>query len=475
MYSSLFLILTAFLCCFLLTPVVRWLSLRVGLVDRPDPVRKIHAAPTPRLGGVAIALSYAAAFAVLICLPLQAGHIVRENVPLVWRLLPAVAVVFMTGVIDDIRNLRPWQKLLGQSIASALAWIAGVRILGIAGYSTESWWSLPVTMLWLIGCANSFNLIDGLDGVAAGIGLLAGLTAFVAAALQDNVALALAIAPLIGCLLGFLRYNFNPASIFLGDCGSLFIGFLLGCYAVIWSQKSATILGMVAPLIALAVPLLDTTVALARRVLRNCPVFSPDRGHIHHRLLELGLTPRRVALSLYAAAGLAAALSLLSQIAERRYAGLIVVVFCLGALAGVRALGILEFDVARQVLFPDSFRRIVDRHIALRQVETSLERAATLEEIWAIICARARDFGFLNVRLYVLGEMREAQPPDGYVRDCWQVRVPIGSAGYIDFEHSHYDEPHMVAPFIEVVCRRLTAVLPAREVGARRAGAARAG
>src|SRR5437764_1589081 len=136
------------------------------------------------------------------------------------------------------------------------------------------------------------NLIDGLDGLASGIGLFASATALLAALLQNNIALAYATVPLVGCLLGFLRFNFNPATIFLGDCGSLFIGFLLGCYGVLWSQKSATILGMTAPLMALSIPLLDTTIAIIRRFVRQQPIFSGDRDHIHHRLLDRGLTPR---------------------------------------------------------------------------------------------------------------------------------------------------------------------------------------
>ena len=156
--------------------------------------------------------------------------------------------------------------------AGAAYW-AGIHIQALAGYALAghglagsaagAWWNLPVTILWLIACTNAINLIDGVDGLATGVGLFATITTLIAALLQHNTALALATVPLAGCLLGFIRYNFNPASIFLGDCGSLFIGFLLGCYAVVWSQKAATILGMTAPLMALSIPLLDLAVANA--------------------------------------------------------------------------------------------------------------------------------------------------------------------------------------------------------------------
>ena len=158
-------------------------------------------------------------------------------------------------------------------MAACIAYAVGVQVSGIAGYLAPGWLSLPLTVLWLVACTNAFNLIDGVDGLASGVGLLAAFTTLAAALLQNNAALALATAPLVGALLAFLRYNFNPASIFLGDSGSLTIGFVLGCFGAIWSQKSATLLGMTAPLMALSIPLLDTALAVVRRFLRHQPIF----------------------------------------------------------------------------------------------------------------------------------------------------------------------------------------------------------
>jgi UDP-GlcNAc:undecaprenyl-phosphate/decaprenyl-phosphate GlcNAc-1-phosphate transferase len=179
-----------------------------------------------------------------------------------------------------------------------------VRIVSIGGAPTDAWWNVPLTILWLLACMNAFNLVDGLDGLAVGVGLFATLTVFTAAMMQHNMVLAVATFPLAGALLAFLCYNFNPATIFLGDSGSLLIGFLLGCYAAIWSNKSATLLGMTAPLMALSIPLLDVALAIVRRFLRRQPIFAADRGHIHHRLLDRGFTPRRVVLMLYGLCGL---------------------------------------------------------------------------------------------------------------------------------------------------------------------------
>src|ERR1017187_9291352 len=297
MLSLLILAVSALLLTLAVTPACRALCKRLGWVDKPD-LRKVHRGPIPRAGGIAILFGYAAALALVRFSPLWASNSTHWAPLSVRALLPAILVAFATGLLDDIFGLKPWMKLLGQVLAAALACNAGVQIHGIGGHSFGgTWWQIPLTIFWLIGCS------DGLEGLAGGVGLFATATAFLSALLNGNIALAFVTAPLLGALLGFLPYNFNPASIFMGDCGSLTVGFLLGCFGVIWSQKSATLLGMTAPLIALAIPLLDTALAVARRFLRHQPVFGADRGHIHHRLLARGFTPRRVAYVLYASAG----------------------------------------------------------------------------------------------------------------------------------------------------------------------------
>ena len=179
-----------------------------------------------------------------------------------------------------------------------------------------------------------------------GLGLFAAATTLIAALLQSNVPLALATAPLVGALLGFLRYNFNPATIFLGDSGSLFLGFLLGCYGVLWSQKSATILGMTAPLLVLFIPLLDTALVIVRRFLRRQPIFTGDRGHIHHKLLERGFARRRVA-PLYAASVVGAVCSI--AIMQAQFSVIVIVFFGLLLFIGVWCLGYAEFGIATRM------------------------------------------------------------------------------------------------------------------------------
>ena len=191
----------------------------------------------------------------------------------------------MTGLVDDFWGLKPWQKVIGQLVGASLAWWAGVRITGVSGNEIGPIWGFGITVGWLLVCTNAFNLVDGLDGLAAGVGLFATLTIFVSAMIQGNQPLMFATLPLAGCLLGFLCFNFNPATVFLGDCGSLLIGFLLGCFGAIWANKSVTLFSLTAPLMALSLPLIDVLLCIIRRWLRNQPIFSADRGHIHHRLL----------------------------------------------------------------------------------------------------------------------------------------------------------------------------------------------
>ena len=221
----------AFLFALFLTPLVRNAATRMGLVDKPDATRKFHLGPVPRVGGVSVALAYALAMGFIYVAPYRnVPFDIPGSISAALKLAPAAIVILLIGLADDIRGLRPWQKLLGEVAAATLAYEAGFGIYVFRGQPISDWLSPIVTVLWLVGCSNALNLIDGIDGLAAGVGVFAALTAFVAALLHNSLALALVTAPLIGALLGFLRYNFNPASIFLGDSGSLLIGFLLGCF-----------------------------------------------------------------------------------------------------------------------------------------------------------------------------------------------------------------------------------------------------
>jgi UDP-GlcNAc:undecaprenyl-phosphate GlcNAc-1-phosphate transferase len=432
MYSFLFLAAISSIICLLLTPLCRNIFLRAGLLDQPDHVRKTHAKAIPRIGGIPIAIAYVGSFGLLLVSPFQSGFVLEQYLPLVWKLLPAVGLIFATGLIDDLIGLKSWQKLLGQVAAALCAYWGGVQVTGIAGHLTHSLLSLPLTVAWLVICANAFNLIDGVDGLATGLGLFATLTTLIAALLQGNWALAVATAPLAGALLGFLRYNFNPASIFLGDSGSLLVGFLLGCFGVLWSQKSTTLLAMTAPIMALAIPILDVCLSIIRRFLRQQPIFGADRGHIHHRLLDRGLSPRNVALLLYGVGGLAALFSVAQSLAQTHLSLVVLALFIAAIGIFVGSLGYVEFGVAGRVLLGGSVRRLVGARIHLRNLESSLITATTPNDCWLAIRDTCLHLGFHHIRICLLGETYQAQFRPSSTADCWTMRIPLSGGDYVN-------------------------------------------
>ena len=399
------------------------------------------------------------AYVVLIVSGLRAGTLGIESLPIFFKLAPAAALIFITGLLDDLKGLKPWQKLAGQLAAALTACWAGVSISGFGALHLSPWLAIPITVFWLLACTNAFNLIDGVDGLAAGVGLFATITMLLAALLQNNVPLALATIPLAGALLGFLRYNFNPATIFLGDSGSLLIGFLLGCYGVLWSEKSATILGMTAPMMALAIPLLDTSLAIVRRFLRQKPIFTADRGHIHHRLLDRGFTPRKVALTLYAACGIFATLSLCTVWAPN--VGLVIVLFCACTWVGIQHLGYLEFGVAGRMFMDGAFRRLLNSQISLQTYEESLVAAATPDECWIVIECACRDFGFHRANLILAGRHFE-YALDVEPINAWEVRIPVSDYDSIKLTRSFGTgtQTNIIAPFADMVRRTLAPKLP---------------
>jgi UDP-GlcNAc:undecaprenyl-phosphate GlcNAc-1-phosphate transferase len=383
--TFLFLGLTSFVLCLFLTPLARELFRWLKIVDRPDQRRKIHCSPIPRAGGVAIVLSYFGSIALALVFLPQGSRLAIHHASLFSWLIPAVAVIFVTGLLDDIFGLSPKTKLTLQFFAASLACWGGVRIVTINDHEIAAWLGVPLTVLWLLACCNAINLIDGLDGLAAGVGLFAALTAITVAAIQGNVGLVLATVPLAGCLLAFLRYNFNPASVFLGDSGSLTVGFLLGCFAVIWCQKIATLTGLMAPLVSLLVPLLDVSLSVARRFVSNRPIFSPDRGHIHHRLLARGLPPKNVALLLYAVCGATGVLAVSLCLLEGAVGTLILLLALVLAAIAIWKLRFVEFEVLKQLIFTGHFRRSVEEGVRLLALQEDLLNAESVDDYWNLI------------------------------------------------------------------------------------------
>jgi UDP-GlcNAc:undecaprenyl-phosphate GlcNAc-1-phosphate transferase len=465
-YSIIFLALVAFVSCLVLTPLVRIVSRAHGLLDHPN-ARKLHASPVPRTGGVAIAGACVIATVALLLSPLNGASAV--DLPLALRLLPAVGLVFLVGLADDLFGLKPWHKLLGQVAAACLAYYFGVEVLAVAGYPLHHLWSLPLTVVWLVACSNAFNLIDGVDGLATGVGLFAAFTTLSAALITNNAPLALATAPLVGALLAFLRYNFNPASIFMGDSGSLTIGFALGCFGAIWSHKSTTLLGMTAPLMALAVPLLDTGIAVVRRFIRRQPVFSADRNHAHHRLLDRGLSPRNVALVMYGACGVAAGFSILLTMPGNTFNGVLLIAFCVVAVVAVQMVRYSELDVASSLVMSGAFRDIVDARMCLAGFERRMDEAVNSEDYWEAMHDISRDFGFLHIRMSLGNEVYEDQLAHAQPHCFATMRIPLAEHGYVNVRFpSESSVRHAIAitSLVDILQRSLLAKAGATAVGA---------
>ena len=330
-----------FLIALVLTPILRDIFRAYHFVDRPG-FRKIHAYPIPRLGGIAIAAAYAVGLLGL-----------KIDKELDWKLLPGAAVIFTVGILDDFVDLQPWYKLFGQTAAACIAFWMGIRIPGPFPVS------FLITVFWLLLAANSFNLIDGLDGLCTGMGLIATLALFLLAWIEGSLALQKATLPLVGAGIGFLYYNFSRATMFLGDSGALLIGFLVGCYGVIWTMEpNVHGAAWAAPMLLAAIPLMEVILSVARRSLQRRPLFGADQGHIHYRLLAGGLSPQRAVVTLYLwAIGGAVFGVALAYRPLRQWQWLVIATFCASACAGVAQLRYPEFKLATQLLIRGEFRR----------------------------------------------------------------------------------------------------------------------
>lgn len=382
---------TAVVASFVLTFAVRARARRAGLFD-PTDERKLHERPVPRIGGLAIFLAVAIALGLVVAL--FGGSVVQVGGSRLLVVLAGAAAMHALGLYDDVAPLRARWKFLAQIAISLAVYAAGVRIttlsLPLAGIvDLGPVIGLLFTVIWFVGITNAFNLIDGLDGLAAGAALFAFTTMFVVASINGMVGAAALTLILTGATLGFLWYNFHPASIFLGDSGSLFLGFMLAGIGVLSSSKSPTAIAVAIPLVSLGLPVLDTILSIARRFLRGQPIFAPDRGHIHHRLLNLGHSPRKVALLLYAACALLGLGGML-LVNDTGYVALVLLVVGLGVGLAVQHLRFYEFqELARMMRTGMQQRDVIGRRVRIREASS---RLASLESLTNVFAALERTF-----------------------------------------------------------------------------------
>lgn len=437
MYVLLLLGVSSFLLCLLLTPLVRDLFIKAGLVDRPDTERKFHLRAVPRVGGIPIVMACAGSFAMLYWFFGNRGKIYIQHGQILHAILPASSVIFAVGLLDDLIGLKPWQKLLGQVIAASLAIYFGVQL---STTHMPHVVGIVASLIWLICCTNAVNLIDGMDGLATGVSLLSTLTTLVVAVMFGRYGLALATAPLAGALLAFLRYNFSPASVFLGDCGSLTVGFMLGCFGLVWSQHTVSLIGLAAPLMALALPLTDVGLAVTRRFLRNAPIFQADRGHIHHRVLALGFSTSRAALILYGFCCASATMALVLTMDTKHLGWPMLIVFILFIAFGIRQLGYVEFSAAGKLLSRISLRRAVQEEIHLEELRAALTDAESVEGCWIVVRVACRELQFASAHLKVagVGYYEEfARTEDGTSCD---IELTLGNQSWLVLTHSAEEE-----------------------------------
>jgi len=402
------------LAAMLATPVLMRLATAIGAVDRPG-TRKVHVRVVPRLGGLAIILSLLGGLGLVAMTDSTArdGLMAAGSQRNLVVLFATGALVFIVGLVDDIRRVRASVKLIGQVVAALCVCACGIRIEGM-GIEQFGWLSWPLTVLWLVGITNAVNLIDGLDGLASGTSAVACAALGAFALVQGQLALALVLFAMFGGLSGFLFFNFNPAKIFLGDCGSMFLGFTLATVSVMTAKASGSLVGMALATLALGVPVFDTFFSIVRRIVGRRSLFAPDRCHTHHRLMDSGWSHRGAVLILCGvslAAGGGGLLMLVTDGLARLAvfaSGLVGLVYLFHRLGAIRFREAVEsFKRNMAMSRAASFRRrkFEDMQLRLREV-------VTIAQWWRVVRRAGRHLGFARIRVDVQhdnGQSRQLQ------------------------------------------------------------------
>jgi UDP-GlcNAc:undecaprenyl-phosphate GlcNAc-1-phosphate transferase len=387
-----------------LTPVLIWLAHRLGLVDAPG-LRKVHKTEVPRIGGLAIVAATLAATVPVLFLNNAIGSAMRGHGWQIVMFYAAATLIFLMGFLDDLRGLRARTKLLVQLVAATGCFAAGIRIESLAlfelGTIDIGWLSFPLTMLWIIGITNAINLIDGLDGLAAGVGAITCAMLAMFSVYQHDPVMAVITLGLLGSLVGFLYFNFNPARIFMGDSGSQFVGFALSTAAVMTYNKATTAVALTLPVLALGVPIFDTLLAMLRRFLGRRSLFGPDRGHIHHRLLERGLDHRKTVLLIYGVTATASGFGVIMTVHRDSRTLFLFMVALVFLLFAFRFAGVFRVRGTMRKIQENS-RLARKARADRRQFEEAMLRVAeadSFEAWWAAVSNAGETLGFAQLTL----------------------------------------------------------------------------
>lgn len=328
--------ITATFISLIMTPITKKIAYKLKAIDIPKDERRVHKKPIPLLGGLAIYV--ATIISIVIFLPLD-----RTT----FSIIIGGSIIVISGIIDDTRDLSPKMKLLFQILAAIVLVVGGIKIEFITnpfegGLIYLKGLSIPLTIFWIVGITNTVNLIDGLDGLAAGVSLIASMSLFFVASRFEYIPIMIMSLVLSGSCLGFLPYNFNPAKIFMGDTGALFLGFMLAVISIEGVMKSVATIAIVVPIIILGLPIFDTTFAIFRRLLNGRPIMEADKGHLHHKLLQRGLSQRQTVLILYLISGVFGLSAVLIAKANSKQAVIIAGIIIILIILFARRLGLVD-------------------------------------------------------------------------------------------------------------------------------------
>ncbi|MGH4051867.1 MAG: glycosyltransferase family 4 protein [Clostridium sp.] len=324
---------------FIITPLVKKLAIKVNAIDVPKDNRRVHIKPVPVMGGLAIYISF------VVGVVLYNGILTTSQI----GIIIGATIIVIGGIIDDIKDLRPKYKLLIQVAAAICLLLSGISIAIIANpfkvfypYLNIGWINIPVTIIWIVGVTNAFNLIDGLDGLAAGVAFISCVTLMIVSLLNGRLEAAFLTAVLSGSILGFIPYNFNPASIFMGDTGSQLLGFLLAAISIEGAIKSATAFIIAVPVLAFGIPIYDTLFAMIRRKINGKSIMQADKGHLHHRLLDMGMSQKQAVIIMYFISAVLGGIAIIAMQLSNRTAYFLLVIVMVAVVSIAWKYGIFH-------------------------------------------------------------------------------------------------------------------------------------
>lgn len=383
----------------IITPIVIKLAYNIKAVSSPS-VRDVHTTPVPRIGGVAIYLSAVFLLVMVLFINNSIGVLFRSNLLQLLTLMISATFIFIIGLIDDIKRLPARIKFLIELLAAASLYFVGIRISSITITQQFTinlgFGGCLLTLLWIIGITNAVNLCDGLDGLAAGISAITCGVIAIFALYNGSIVMAVLMLALLGSLSGFLVFNFNPAKVFMGDCGSLFLGFTIASASVMCANKSSALVGLALPVLALGIPIFDTLFSMLRRFIEGRSIFSPDRKHFHHRLIDMGIKQRHVVITIYILTSIITGLGMFMMITHDIDSVLILICIVILLLLLFRLVGSVKLKETISGLkrkYELASRRKQER-INFEEAQLHFHDAHFYEQWWSAVCNAAENLDF---------------------------------------------------------------------------------